>query len=140
MPAAASPVEDSERQRIGEAFDLDEQQRAADIDILIRAVDFGDRVAGRAFERSGELAGARFFAGFPVACEVALLIDDKRVVRNRRARPAVVFGQIAPAVLRLAIEETRGAIVGYDRAGLVIIEQAAPAQKIGRATCTEKMW
>src|SRR3546814_5027899 len=30
MPAAASPVEDIERQRIGEAFDLDQQQRAAD--------------------------------------------------------------------------------------------------------------
>src|SRR3546814_2068891 len=30
MPAAASPVEDIERQRIGEAFDLDEQPRAAE--------------------------------------------------------------------------------------------------------------
>src|SRR3546814_4725882 len=54
---------------------------------------------------------SRFFAGFPVACEVALLIDDKRIVRDRRACPAVVFGQIAPAAFCLDIEEARGAIV-----------------------------
>src|SRR3546814_9754539 len=89
---------------------------------------FSDRVAGRAFERSGKLARAVFFAGLPITCEVALLIDDKRIVRDRRACPAVVFGQIAPAAFCLDIEEARGAIVGYDRAGFVIIEPAEPVE------------
>src|SRR3546814_16533355 len=98
MPAAASPVEDIERQRIGEAFDLDEQQRAADIDILIRAVDFGDRVAGRAVERSGELEGARFFAGFSVAGEGALVVYENVVGGISGARSTVVFGSVKRGV------------------------------------------
>src|SRR3546814_11736169 len=72
MPAAASPVEDIERQRIGEASDLDQQQRAADREVLIGAVDFSDRAAGRAFARSGQLASGVIFDGLPITCEVAL--------------------------------------------------------------------